>query len=221
MINMNFDQRVIINTNECSWVITSNRGIWRKKLERESAKGGHVTSVVRYNPGTFFATHCHPNGEEILVLEGTFSDESGDYTKGMYIRNPPGSKHTPFSKEGCVLFVKLNQFSRYDTKQLRIDTTNAKWLPGHGNLQVMPLHEIGGEHVALVKWPPGERFHPHLHYGGEEIYVVSGEFNDEHGTYPAGTWIRNPHMSLHNPYVIVETVILVKVGHLPKLRVIK
>ncbi len=214
MINMDFDQRVTINTNECSWVITPKRGVWRKKLERESAEKGHATSIVRYNPGTSFEPHGHPNGEEILVLEGTFSDEYGDYKKGCYIRNSPGSRHTPFSKEGCILFVKLNQFLPSDTAQVCIDTSQHPWMAGQGHLQVMPLHEFKGEHVALVKWPAREHFQPHTHFGGEEIYVISGELNDEHGSYPAGTWLRNPHMSQHDPFVKVETMIFVKTGHL-------
>jgi len=51
--------------------------------------------------------------------------------------------------------------------------------------------------------------------GGEEIFVISGEFIDECGRYPAGTWIRGPHMSTHTPYVKEETLLWVKVGHLP------
>lgn len=211
---MDFDQRVTINTNECSWVITPKRGVWRKKLERESAEKGHATSIVRYNPGTSFEPHDHPNGEEILVLEGTFSDEYGDYKKGSYIRNPPGSRHAPFSKEGCILFVKLNQFLANDTARVCVDATQRHWLPGYGHLQVMPLHEFESEHAALVKWPANERFQSHTHFGGEEIYVISGEFNDEHGSYPAGTWLRNPHMSQHYPFVKEETIIFVKTGHL-------
>jgi anti-sigma factor ChrR (cupin superfamily) len=50
--------------------------------------------------------------------------------------------------------------------------------------------------------------------GGEEIYVISGEFIDEHGRYPAGTWIRSPHLSQHHPFVEKDTLILVKTGHL-------
>lgn len=76
------------------------------------------------------------------------------------------------------------------------------------------LHDFNGEHVALVHWPAGERFQPHVHMGGEEIYVIRGEFIDEQGRYPAGTWIRNPHLSRHNPYVEQETLIWVKTGHL-------
>ncbi|MBL4900785.1 MAG: cupin domain-containing protein, partial [Colwellia sp.] len=52
------------------------------------------------------------------------------------------------------------------------------------------------------------------HFGGEEIFVIKGEFIDEYGRYPQGTWIRSPHLSEHYPYVEQETIILVKVGHL-------
>ena len=64
------------------------------------------------------------------------------------------------------------------------------------------------------KWPAGERFIPHRHWGGEEIFVLTGEFIDEHARYPAGTWMRSPHLSAHCPYVEQETIIFVKTGHL-------
>jgi anti-sigma factor ChrR (cupin superfamily) len=170
---------------------------------------------VKYEPGASFKQHSHPYGEEILVLEGVFSDEHGDYPAGTYLRNPPGSKHSPFSKEGCVILVKLNQFDKRDLSEVRVNTNKAQWLQGQGGLQVMPLHNFEHEHVALVKWPVGEIFKPHKHFGGEEIFVLSGTFKDEHGEYPKSTWIRSPHMSQHHPYVDEETVIWVKTGHLP------
>jgi anti-sigma factor ChrR (cupin superfamily) len=83
----------------------------------------------------------------------------------------------------------------------------------------MPLHEYETESVALVRWPAGERFQPHNHAGGEEILVLSGCLKDEHGDYPAGTWIRSPHMSEHFPFVEEETVLWVKTGHLPVIPV--
>ncbi|MBO0236762.1 cupin domain-containing protein, partial [Vibrio parahaemolyticus] len=86
-----------------------------------------------------FSTHPHPQGEEILVLEGVFSDEYGDYPAGTYLRNPPGSQHAPFSKEGCVILVKLNQFESEDLETVRINTNQASWQSGVGGLQVMPL----------------------------------------------------------------------------------
>lgn len=214
MVNMNLGQRISINTNERDWAITPEHGIFRKKLERELDEKGHATSIVQYKSGASFKYHSHPNGEEIFVLDGIFSDQFGHYRKGAYIRNPPGSMHAPYSKNGCTLFVKLNQFPINDASRVCIDTSHTKWLAGQGNLQVMPLYAFGSQHVALVKWPAQEHLQLHTHFGGEEIYVISGELIDEHGHYPAGTWLRNPHMSKHNPFVEKETIILVKTGHL-------
>ena len=215
MLNMDFSRQIVIDTAAATWQPSPMPGVWRKPLAREDAERGHATSVVRYDAGARFSRHEHPGGEEILVLDGVFSDEHGDFGAGTYFRNPPGSGHAPFSEVGCTLFVKLHQFAPGDNATVCIDTTTTAWLPGQGALQVMPLHEFEGEHVALVKWPAGERFVPHRHLGGEEIFVIRGEFIDEHGRYPPGTWLRSPHLSAHHPFVEVETVIWVKTGHLP------
>jgi anti-sigma factor ChrR (cupin superfamily) len=214
MLNMDFSKRVSVETNAETWLASPAKGVWRKPLAREDAERGHATSIVKYEPGAKFSLHGHPKGEEIFVLDGVFSDESGDYPAGTYFRNPEGYSHAPYSKEGCVLYVKLHQFQKDDQKKVSIDTNTTSWQQGIGGLEVMPLHEHKGESVALVKWPAGEKFQPHTHFGGEEILVLSGEFIDEHGRYPAGSWIRSPHMSQHCPFVEQETVILVKVGHL-------
>lgn len=214
-LNMDFTRRVVVETAEQDWIASPSSSVWRKPLEREAAEHGHTTSIVRFEAGSSFSRHAHPRGEEILVLDGVFSDEHGDHGPGSYIRNPPGSAHSPCSHEGCELFVKLDQFDPEDTTPVRINTETTAWLPGQGGLEVMPLHDFGGEHVALVKWPAGERFQPHTHFGGEEILVLSGEFKDELGNYPTGTWLRSPHMSKHFPFVDEPTIIWVKVGHLP------
>ncbi|KEF32519.1 hypothetical protein D777_01153 [Marinobacter nitratireducens] len=215
MLNMDFSERVVIRTGDQPWIQSPAGGVLRKPLAREEAERGHATSIVKYEAGASFNRHEHPLGEEILVLDGVFSDETGDYPAGTYLRNPPGSGHAPFSEHGCTLLVKLHQFNPDDLASVRVNTKTSEWLPGIGNLQVMPLHDFEGEHVALVKWPAHETFQPHRHFGGEEILVLSGEFCDEYGRYPAGTWIRSPHMSSHHPFVEQETVIWVKTGHLP------
>lgn len=215
MLNMDFSERLVMNASEMAWDKSPAKGVWRKPLEREAKESGHTTSIVKYEVGSAFSEHAHPLGEEIFVLDGVFSDETGDYGAGTYLRNPPGSRHAPFSKQGCTIFVKLNQFADRDLEFVRVDTRNTPWLPGIGGLSVMPLHDFEHEHVALVKWPARERFQPHRHFGGEEILVLSGEFRDELGRYPTHTWIRSPHLSAHHPFVEEETVILVKTGHLP------
>jgi|TARA_B110000467_G_C17856165_1_gene232389 anti-sigma factor ChrR (cupin superfamily) len=68
---------------------------------------------------------------------------------------------------------------------------------GQRNLKELSLHQFENESVALVHWPKGEQFHRHEHMDDEEIFPVSGEFIDEHGRYPAGTWMRGSHMSMH------------------------
>lgn len=214
MLNMNFNEQVFINTHEQPWVASPKSGVWRKPLAREDAERGHATSIVKFEAGASFSEHDHTLGEEILVLSGTFSDHTGDYHAGSYFRNPEGFLHAPFSKNGCILLVKLHQFKPGDNEHIVIDTKNKNWSQGMGNLMVMPLHSYQGESTALVKWPKGERFQPHKHFGGEEIFVISGEFIDEHNRYPEGSWIRSPHLSEHFPYVEEETIILVKVGHL-------
>lgn len=214
MLNMNFDERVVVFSDSQPWQPSPAVGVERRRLAREEAERGHATSVVRYAAGAGFPNHPHPKGEEILVLDGVFSDHTGDYGPGSYLRNPPGFEHAPFSKSGCTLFVKLHQFIEGDTQTVRTSLSDATWLPGQGNLQVLPLHSFDVEHTALVHWPAGEHFQMHRHFGGEEIFVMRGCFRDEHGDYPAGSWIRSPHMSEHDPYVEEDTLIWVKTGHL-------
>ena len=215
MLNMDFSQRIVIDTAAQDWLASPKPGVWRKPLAREEAERGHATSIVRYQAGAHFAEHGHPLGEEILVLEGVFSDHTGDYPAGTYFRNPAGFRHAPFSEEGCIILVKLHQFQAGDSTRVQIDTGSATWQPGQGNLQVLPLHSYASERVALVRWPAAERFQHHVHAGGEEIYVIEGELIDEHGRYPAGSWIRSPHGSEHTPRVEKDTLLWVKTGHLP------
>lgn len=62
----------MIKTAEQEWIASPAVGVWRKPLEREAKESGHTTSIVKYEPNSAFATHPHPYGEEILVLEGCF-----------------------------------------------------------------------------------------------------------------------------------------------------
>ena len=213
-LNMDFDRPVSTLPGQQDWVASPADGVSRLPLERLSPESGHKTSFVRFLPGSYFPAHAHPLGEEIYVLEGVFSDQYGDYPQGTYLRNPPGSSHKPFSKEGCTLFVKLDQFHPDDTEKVVLRPQDQIWRPGIGNLKVSALHSFGTQSTALVFWPANEVFQPHVHWGGEEIVVIKGRFIDEFGEYPTGSWVRSPHLSKHFPRVEEETLILVKVGHL-------
>lgn len=214
-IRADFENREVVHPGDLSWQPSPMEGVERQMLDRVGDEVARATSIVRYAPGSSFSAHEHGGGEEILVLSGIFSDETGDYGPGSYLRNPIGSRHTPSSAPGCEIFVKLHQFDVDDDKQVALQTKNAAFAPGLvPGLSVLSLHSHKGESVALVRWAPGTHFQPHRHFGGEEIFVVEGVFEDEHGTYPAGTWIRSPHLSTHNPFSTQGCLIYVKTGHL-------
>ena len=214
-LNADFTQRVVIRPGDTPWQASPSPGVSRRMLDRVGDEAARATSLVRYARGSVFPAHQHPDGEEILVLEGVFTDEHGEHGPGTSLRNPDGSRHAPRSAGGCTLFVKLRQFQRGDTETVRIDTNAADWRPGLvPGLRVMSLHSFGTQHTALVDWAPGTVFQPHTHWGGEEILVLSGQFEDEHGVYPAGSWLRSPHLSQHAPRAPLGARILVKTGHL-------
>jgi anti-sigma factor ChrR (cupin superfamily) len=90
-------------------------------------------------------------------------------------------------------------------------------MPG---VERMMLDRIGDEvarATSLVRYAPNSTFAPHAHGGGEEFFVLEGEFGDEHQSYPAGTYVRNPIGSSHSPRVGEEgCVIFVKLHQFDK-----
>ena len=214
-LNADETQRCVVDSQQLAWLDSPSALVQRRLLARDGGEVARATSVVRYAAGARFADHVHDLGEEILVLSGTLSDDKGDYGPGSYIKNPPGSSHAPFSQDGCTLFVKLRHLQAQDSARIVVDTQRAHWRQGMvEGLTVLPLSEFGTTHTALVRWAPGTFFNPHRHYGGEEIFVVEGVFEDEHGRYPAGSWLRSPHLSQHQPFSREGCLILVKTGHL-------
>lgn len=214
-LHTDFSQRCVVNSHTLDWVDSPAAGVSRRLLERDGGEVARATSIVRYAPGSAFAAHTHGGGEEILVLEGTLHDEHGVYGHGTYIKNPVGSAHAPFTVEGCTLFVKLRHLDARDSERVVIDSRHTPWYPGMvEGLKVLPLNTFETQNTALVRWAPQTFFNPHRHWGGEEILVVEGVFSDEHGDYPAGTWLRSPHMSQHKPFSREGCLILVKTGHL-------
>jgi anti-sigma factor ChrR (cupin superfamily) len=215
-LNDDFAQRAVCWPEQAEWQPSPLPGVERWMLDRIGGEVARATSVVRYAPGSHFSRHVHGGGEEILVLDGVFTDDTGDHPAGTYLRNPPGSAHAPSSRGGCTLFVKLWQFAPDDLQPLRIDTRSAPWRQGLvPGLTVQPLHEHDGVSTALVRWAPHTVFQPHSHPGGEEILVLEGVFSDDQGRYPAGSWLRSPRWSRHAPFTEADgALIWVKVGHL-------
>jgi anti-sigma factor ChrR (cupin superfamily) len=216
-LNADFEQRVVVRPADYEWVDSPMPGVERMMLDRIGDEVARATSLVRYAPNSTFSEHAHGGGEEFLVLEGEFGDEHRLYPAGTYVRNPIGSAHSPrVGERGCIILVKLHQFDSNDLAHVIIDTRAAEWSPGLvPGLEVLSLHQFESEQVALVRWAPNTEFSSHRHWGGEEVFVIDGVFYDEHGEYPAGSWIRSPHQSEHKPCTQSEgALIYVKVGHL-------
>lgn len=213
MINMNFSETVVIDSESQSWVASPRAGVLRKPLAREDAERGHATSVVRYDPGASFSAHNHPLGEEILVLEGVFSDETGDYKKGTYFRNPEGFRHAPFSKQGCTILVKLHQFQDGDSDHVCIDTQQADWQFLSDHVQRIQLHTFNTEQVALLRVQAGAKVPVPANAKAFELFLISGHLLDDDRKHPPGTWIRSPRMQQLTSSAESDALIWMKTGH--------
>jgi anti-sigma factor ChrR (cupin superfamily) len=100
------------------------------------------------------------------------------------------------------------------SKREVVHTASQPWLnsPMKG-VSRRPLDRIGNEvarATTVVRYAPGSHFSPHIHAGGEEFVVLEGVFQDEHGDYPTGSYVRNPPKSSHTPGSELGCVILVK-----------
>lgn len=220
-LNTDLSQRVVDFAVDAVWHASPQAGVTRRMLDRQGAEVARATSVVRYAAGTHFPRHVHGGGEEILVLDGVFSDEFGDYPAGTYLRNPPQTAHAPFSKLGCTIFVKLWQFQTGDQQSVRLDTTqSAAWQDAEGiwaglATEVLLLHTYAEVTTALCRLPAEYTTLPQCYPAGLEILVLAGELRDASGCYPIGTWLRLPAGSEQSWQTGTQAVQLyVKIGHL-------
>ncbi len=200
-LNTDFSMPAFAHTEDMEWEASPSSGVWRKRLELVGGtETGRVTSVVRYDPGSSFDAHDHPGGEEILVLDGIFSDEHGDYPKGTFMLNPEGFRHAPFSREGCVLFVKLRQFGGNNRRHVNVPTQNMDWAAGPTpGVSMKELYNQADypEHIFLAHLQPDTIIPRHDHPAGEEAFIIDGELEDEFGRYKKGSWYRLPPGSSH------------------------
>jgi anti-sigma factor ChrR (cupin superfamily) len=194
-VNADFSRRVVIATEELPWIPSPQAGVERRLLDRIGGEVARATSLVRYASASAFPAHDHALGEEFLVLSGIFSDEHGDYPAGTYVRNPPQSRHSPRTAPGCIILVKLRQMPLSERDRVVIQTASAKWQQANdAGVARLPLYLAPdtGEWVALERLQPGANHGEVDCADGEEIFILSGDLQDEYGVYVAGTWIRNP-----------------------------
>lgn len=221
-INGDLARRAVADTAAMQWSASPTGTVWRKRVHWVgAAESGQVTTVVRFEPDSQFPEHGHPEGEEILVLDGVFSDHTGDYGAGTFLLNPEGFNHAPFSRPGCLLFVKLRQAPGRERKQVALDTGKCEWRRGAApGVESKMLYEQEGfsDVMTLERWAPGTALGTVDYDRGVEFFVLDGAFSDEQGTYSAGCWLRLPAGGTHEPRTAGGCTLYVKRGGLPYLR---
>jgi hypothetical protein len=161
-------------------------------LFRIGGEKARATSIVRYAPGSRFARHGHPGGEEFLVLDGVFQDETCDFPVGTYVRNPPGTGHAPGSAAGCTILVKLWQFRTEDRERVVRK-------PGEGEAMALRpgvassllLFEGAGERVIIEEWQAGAEVEL-ANADGLELLVLSGGLVEGGEQLDRWSWLRLP-----------------------------
>lgn len=216
-LRMARDLPVCIRPDEQRWQAAPQAPVKRWPLEREAPEQGQVTSLVEYLPGAHFPEHRHPAGEEILVLSGIFSDEGGDYPAGSYLRSPAASGHSPFSEQGCLLFVKLNQFAADDRQTLRLSPDSLRWKTIAAGQQQCQLHAHGCEQTLLIDCAGGALLQMPAQQGGE-LLVLHGALQERQqgaiGVLPAHSWVRDPALTQRCFQALEPSRVLLKLGAL-------
>ena len=217
ILNPDLSLPAIVKSREIPWQSSPASGVERKYLERDtSGEVARASTIVRFAAGSRFPEHVHAKGEEYLVLEGTFSDNAGDFPAGSYVRNPPGSKHSPHSDQGCTILVKLRQMTPDEEQHVVVDTKEANWSPtGFDGMESQTLYKSthDSETVALERWSAGVMLSGQVE-GGEEFYVLEGHLKLDGEPLPHGTWVRLPSGQRRNLEAAEPSVIWVKRGHL-------
>ena len=220
-LNADFSLPASMDTAAMDWQASPSPTVWRKRLDLVDGEFSRVTSVVRYDPNSAFHAHGHPQGEEILVLEGVFSDEHGDYPAGTFLLNPSGFRHAPFSKDGCVIFVKLCQFAGEGREHVVVDTTSAEWLVAAPGVELLPLYrdQDHPEEIVMLRLADGTALPPEMidaaaAPNGLEVFVVSGRLTQGSARFGAGAWIREPKGTTQPFRAAADTKLYLKRNHL-------
>lgn len=207
---------VSVQADALDWTPSPLAGVERRFLEREGAEVARATSLVRYAPGSRFTAHTHALGEEYLVLDGVFSDEHGDFAAGSYVRNPPGSRHAPFTDTGCTIFVKLRQMDPHEQRTVEKRPSDIELRPttiaglSRADLYVQP----GVERVLIEQLAPDARWARRQVAGGEEILVLDGVLDYGADACPPRTWLRMPQECIQSLSTATGCRYWVKRGHL-------
>ncbi|NLS00435.1 cupin [Rhizobium sp. P38BS-XIX] len=192
LLNEDLTKRTVVHAGRLDWVPSPMKGVDRRMLFRIGDEKARATSIVRYASASSFSHHQHPGGEEFLVLEGVFQDESGDFPAGTYVRNPPGTGHAPKSAEGCTIFVKLWQFKEADRNRIvRYPSEGEPTFARDGVASARLLFDGSNETVVMEDWRPNSDVEVD-NSKGLELLVLEGDFVESGEAFLRWSWLRLP-----------------------------
>ncbi|MEP1354000.1 MAG: cupin domain-containing protein [Tateyamaria sp.] len=213
-LNADFSERVVVHSDALEWQASPMKGVDRRMLDRIGGEVARATTIVRYAPDSHFSAHTHTGGEEFIVLDGVFQDEHGDYPAGTYVRNPPTTKHTPGSKPGCTIFVKLWQFDMDDRNQFRKNMAEELGAKVDGVASAI-LHKDERETVSFHHMDASSILDVTA-AGGIEVLMISGSVTAKGDMLRKGSWLRIPEgQSLTAVAGEDRAQVWIKTGHLP------
>jgi hypothetical protein len=214
-LHADYSLPAVVDSRVLPWTKSPIAGVERRMLERDGDEVARATSLVRYASGSSFSAHTHGAGEEFLVLEGVFSDETGDFPAGYYVRNAPGSRHSPSSTSGAVIFVKLRQMPAQETAMVRIDTRERSlWHADGSHVEEALLFDAPWERVVMRRLEPGYSGRTEALPRGGEYFVVEGDVLMCGKSQAAGTWLRFPAGSQITWASAGGALLYCKTGHL-------
>jgi len=230
-VNDDMLSRAEVNSQETRWQPTRVAGLSIRVLEFLPGSHNRLTALLRLNPNAE-AIELPSLGLELLVKHGVVSAEDTEYMHPFYMRSPndPSSLSQSISlhhggglassaiPNELEFYIATGQVPVADQQRRCINLADTNlWLPGPvEDTEVMPLHMHDGNNSMLVRWLKTSTFKPRLDPLGEEVLVLTGTLGDDKGSYPAGSWLRNPVESWQTWTGQAGTVIYYKNGHFAK-----
>ncbi|VAW52289.1 hypothetical protein MNBD_GAMMA05-155 [hydrothermal vent metagenome] len=193
-INADFNVPVSVETKISEWQVSSITGK-KKCFERIEKNRSCLTMLVQLPAGRSFKKFGHNWGVEFFVLSGFFSDSDRDYNAGCYMRNLAGTYHDVFTRDGCIVLLKLGWFQPLDRKRIVIESKNseARWLTvSEPGISRLVLHHFSEESVDLyrIRSECWLTFRHKKH--GLELFVCEGTITVKGKCYEVGDWLRYP-----------------------------
>jgi hypothetical protein len=164
--------------------------------------------VVDIAPGAQ-TTHAPRVTEDLFILRGELVAPEPS-PAGTFLRWQSGQARRISSPAGCRFILAARP--ALDDRSRHVQSI--PWRPWGAGMQRADLVDDLDFRVVLLGFDPGVQVASHCHEGGEELFVVRGELEDEHGRYPAGSWVRQPAGSRHAVVSRPGCVLWTTSGHL-------